>query len=493
MLITLLRHQWLRAIRSSSRGRGCVTTVVLVFTGFVIFSQLLSFAFYMDRVVQEATGRSDTVAVVNRFLIYYYFFEIITRLIMQKLPAMDIDAYRNHPIKTPTLIHYVLGTSYFTPFTFIVPILFTPFALTVVGAQTSDTGAWAWLLTLIILSWAIHIGLIWIRRMSGPDYRIPAAAAAILIPVVLLDYFGWIAIGEYAAPFFERAAHQPYPLMIVLAGFVLLYRQTFRLYERNRYQDEFSGSDRFAGGKTSFDFLDNFGATGELINQEIKLIIRHKRARASVVLCLVFLFYGLLFYPDMDIGTNSAAFLMIFVGVFVTGVFNMQYGQFLLSWNSGYFDFFITNPVSFRDYVASKFYLMACVSGICYLLALPYVYFGWEVLVVNTAMVFYNVGVNSYIIIFLAMWEPQKIDLNQKSAFSFQGVGAAQWVMALPLFLGPIMLFIPFAILDLRLQGILFIGLLGILGILFQKTLIALCSRRLVRLKYDITSSFRSE
>lgn len=91
------------------------------------------------------------------------------------------------------------------------------------------------------------------------------------------------------------------------------------------------------------------------------------------------------------------------------------------------------------------------------------------------------------------MWEPQKLDLNQKSAFSFQGVGAAQWIMGLPVILGPMILYIPFAIWGTFYMAMAAFFLMGLLGIVFRNRLISMSAKRAERLKYSIGSSFRSE
>lgn len=493
MLLTLLKHQFLKAIRSGSRNRGCLVMAVMIFFGLFIGSYIIGLALNMESIITDFLGQADAVAFMNGILIYYFLWEMVSRYFLQKLPVIDFDSYLHLPISRQKIVHFLLLKSFASPFTLVVPVLFTPFALSAVSADYGTPGGITWLLSLIMLSWLIHYGLIYLRRITDENAWLLFSIVSVLIVCGVLDYFGVVNFGLMFAPLFEYSAQSAIPLATVLLLFAGCYMLAYKYHIANCYLDDLATSTSKTRLSKSFSFLDNFGVIGDLINLELKLIFRHKRARGMLYLTVIFLAYGLLFYPDFMGDDAMPGVLLIFLGVFITGIFIMQYGQFLMSWNSNFYDFFNANPITTEEYIASKYYLLAGVSVLCYLLAVPYVYFGWEVLVANTAMFVYNIGINTFLIIYLSMWEPQKLDLNQKSAFSFQGVGAAQWVMGLPVILGPMILYIPFAIWGTFHMAMAAFFIMGLLGVVFRNRLISMSAQRAARLKYSIGSSFRSE
>lgn len=493
MLFTLLKHHFLKAMRSGSRNRGCLVMAVMIFLGFFIGSYIIALAVNLEVLITDFLGQTDAVAFMNSILVYYFLWEIVSRYFLQKLPVIDFDSYLHLPISRQKIVHFLLVKSFLSPFTLVVTVLFTPFALSAVTSVYGTAGGVTWLLTLVTISWLIHYGLIYLRRITDENAWLLFSIVAVLIVSGVLDYTGVVNFGLMFAPLFQYSAQTAIPLVIALTLLAGSYHLAYRYHIANCYLDDLTTTTSKRGLSKSFSFLDNFGGIGDLINLELKLIFRHKRARGMLYLTVIFLAYGLLFYPDYMEGDTMPGVLLIFLGVFITGIFIMQYGQFLMSWNSNFFDFFGANPITTEDYIASKFYLLAGVSVLCYLLSIPYVYIGWEVLVANTAMFVYNIGINTFLIIYLSMWEPQKLDLNQKSAFSFQGVGAAQWIMGLPVILGPMILYIPFAIWGTFYMAMAAFFLMGLLGIVFRNRLISMSAKRAERLKYSIGSSFRSE
>ena len=184
---------------------------------------------------------------------------------------------------------------------------------------------------------------------------------------------------------------------------------------------------------------------------------------------------------------------MLFIGVFVTGAFSINYGQFLFSWQGSHFDFTNTRPFSLRHYLESKYWLLSSVIFICFLLTVPYVYFGWKILIVNATMMLFNMGVNVYIIMNMGMWDPKKINLSKGSAFNWEGVGAAQWLMSVPLLVSPYIIYLPFSLWGYSQVGILALSIAGLVGIILHPYLLNLTAKRLINRKYAIAAGFRKD
>jgi hypothetical protein len=85
----------------------------------------------------------------------------------------------------------------------------------------------------------------------------------------------------------------------------------------------------------------------------------------------------------------------VFVGILMTGVFMLNYGQFVPAWDSNYC-MMMSQNIPMKQYLNSK----AVLIGFCadFRFCTPYLYFGWKILVINLACATYNLGVNILII-----------------------------------------------------------------------------------------------
>ena len=93
----------------------------------------------------------------------------------------------------------------------------------------------------------------------------------------------------------------------------------------------------------------------------------------------------------------------------------------------------------------------------------------------------------------IAMWSPKKIDLTKGSTFNYEGIGAAQWLMSIPVLVSPYLFYLPFSIAGYPEFGIFAIGLAGLVGIALKKPLLNLTAQRLLEKKYAIAAGFRKE
>ena len=77
--------------------------------------------------------------------------------------------------------------------------------------------------------------------------------------------------------------------------------------------------------------------------------------------------------------------------------------------------------------------------------------------------------------------------------FNYEGVGAAQWLMVIPMMVLPYLIYLPFSFLVSDYAGLIALSVCGILGIIFFKPLAKLNVQRVMQNKYEISSSFRQE
>jgi hypothetical protein len=111
----------------------------------------------------------------------------------------------------------------------------------------------------------------------------------------------------------------------------------------------------------------------------------------------------------------------------------------------------------------------------------------------NLVATVYNVGINIFILMNMAMWSPKRIDLDKSGSFNYEGLGAAQWLMGLPIFFSPFVFYLPFALLGQPVVGLCFVALAGIIGFAFRNKLIDLTTKRFLARRYTIASNFRKD
>ena len=104
--------------------------------------------------------------------------------------------------------------------------------------------------------------------------------------------------------------------------------------------------------------------------------------------------------------------MFVFVGIFVTGIFIINFGQFIPAWDSGYYKLLMSQNIKYKEYLNSKYSLMLMSAVIMFILSIPYVYFGWEILVIHFAVMIYNIGINTYILLYAGSFNRKKIDLG---------------------------------------------------------------------------------
>jgi hypothetical protein len=237
-------------------------------------------------------------------------------------------------------------------------------------------------------------------------------------------------------------------------------------------------------------FFDSFGIPGKLALLEIRLILRNKRPRSLLMLSLMFLFYGFIFYTPHAIRASAGMYL--FVGLLITGIFMFQYGQLVMSWESRQFDLICTSGLRMRDYFREKYWFFFAVNAASFLLTLPYAFYGGRIAIINLSAFLYNSGINTFIILFLGTYNTRGIDLGKGVMFNYEGTNFIHFLMFIPLMGLPYLLWLPFSIMGYPDLGLAAVGLAGAAGLLFSEVLIRSIVKQFNSRKYKILDGLRT-
>ncbi len=496
MLFELIRLELLKSFRSTAFAKSLMVAIFLGFLAIMLLGYLLMAGIFLSKILGELAEGQDPIQVLNAGLIFFFLVEFMYRYFLQQLPVIELESLLHLPISKKKIMHMLLGRSFFSMLSIIALVLFAPFAFTEIATEYGISGAVSWLGTVVFISWSLHWFMLWFKQRFEDSL-----IGVVIVFIILLlgggsTYMGWFNLGELVAPFFTFAMSSFLPLAVMLVVCLVGYYLAFSYYLHNAYLEDLAKEEEARFVNQSVGFFSRFGMAGELANLEWKLIIRHKKSRTFLMLSAFFLLYGMIFYNNPqynDSGDGSFSFIFIFVGVFITGIFMIQYGQLFLSWNSGYFDFFLNRKDGVKNLVRGKYLLLLSISLLCFLLSIPYVYFGWKFLLIHLATFLFNAGVLIHLIVYLAIWKPKPMDLNKGAMFNYEGVGAAQFLMIIPMMVAPYVIYVPFALIFNSYVGLLALGTIGVVGILFFNKLSTINVNRVLKNRYEISSSFRQE
>lgn len=494
MFLDFLKLQILKGIRSVSLSRNLIGSFFVALFVLLILLYVIGLAFNMKSVIEKVFGSDDPVGFLNANLLNFFVIEFMYRYFLQKVPAFELAGFLHLPVKRATIVNFLLIRSIFTPFSLVVLILFLPFSLTDLVPVYGSTGAYSWLFTLVFISWILHWVVLWFKTRFGDSFVSVLVIFAFGILNMVLERYHWISPGQFLKPFFDQALVSPWVPLLVISSSLFFYYSVFTFYLKNAYLEVLSSksSSTFVNG--SLEFLSKFGLIGEMADVEWKLILRHKKSRSYLLISILFLFYGVIFYGDGALGDEGdMAFMSIFLGIFITGVFIIQYGQLFLSWNSNTFDFYMSRPHGLSALIRGKYLLFVFISFACFLLTVPYVFYGIDILVAHTAMFLFNIGVTIHLVINLALWKPKPMDLHKGSFFNYEGIGLAQYLMIVPLLVVPYAIYLPLYFSFGHNAGLATLAILGVIGIILNEKVTQFAVDRLKRDKYFISSSFRQE
>ncbi|MGZ2370724.1 DUF5687 family protein [Ancylomarina sp. YFZ004] len=487
MSFSLISHQYKAATRSLIFGKSLGIKLVMGFLFFIISLELLGFAFYVGTTLAKQGG--DPLNELLSYFIYFFGAMLILRSLMQKLPAMAGTPYLLLPIKKSRLVNFILTKPLFNvlnliPILIILPLLFP------IASYLTSSQIWLVLASIVICDLFVNYLAIYIKRVQ---IKYEIVFYIFLLTIVLfgvIDHLNLIDIKSYSASVFQAMIQQPILLLFPTAMFAVAYLLNYRLLFSNFSLEEFSkGNGSSKGALSQLTYFERFGKIGEFMMLEMKMMIRNKRSRTLLMISPLFVFYGLMVYPKADVVEEIS--LILLIGVFMTGSFMMNFGMYLFSWESGHFDLVLTSNTSYLNFLRSKYNLMALSSLVMYFLVLPYTYFGFSILLVNTVALIFNIGVNTFMLLYFACNNNKYMDLSGGAAFNFQGVSGQHFVLMIPLILLPLILYAPFGIMESPIMGLVTIGTIGLLGIIFHEKLLVAVTKRFISKKYKMAEGFR--
>jgi hypothetical protein len=454
-----------------------------------MFSYLIILGLFVDELIKEIRPGSDPFVVFNGAMLYYFGIDLFFRFMMYSLPKINIESYLHLPIKKSKIINFVLTKSVTNVFNVLPLLVFIPFTLKVIVPGYSSLVGLTWFIIMFIMVINNSFLLHYLKRRFADKPIIAGAFAAVVVLLIVLDKLDIIGLSGYSSLIFVYMANNPITILIPFVLLILVYSINYMyLKSKLTVEDINVKKQKKVDSLSRIKYLDSLGELGEMLMLELKLIWRNKRSRSIIMMAPLFLLYGLLFYPNEDM---SNPVMLIFVGIFMTGGVMLNYGQYMFGWESSYFDGILANNVDYQKHFRAKYLVIVAMVVLSYVLTIPYAYFGLNVLLINTATFLFNLGFLSYVLMYFAVYSKTRIDMTKSSAFNMQGMGASNWIMIIPFFILPVLIYLPFNILGIPNVGVAVIGSIGLVSLVLHKSLMKFVIKRFEKRKYIMAKGFR--
>ncbi|MGI6478151.1 MAG: DUF5687 family protein [Salinivirgaceae bacterium] len=491
MFLKLLRHNWLKGVRSPGFYKNLAMNIFIGLVAIYFLSIFVILGFLLPQILQEIAPETSPVHAFNGILVFVVPIILFIRFWFQPLSSINIQSYQLYPIKRSILINYLLIKPLLNPVNYISLCFAIPFALSGVAPILGNDTAFRFVLITIFLIWFNTLFASFLKRKYGANIVGILAFIAILLGLGALEIFKIFSLFTVSAQVFNFLIENTLGWILVLIFSSLAYFANRWFFKQNYYPETFEKKTKKENiEKQHFSFMERFGKIGNLLSLQIKLILRHKRVRNALYMGIFFLFYGFIFYPfDMY---RKPGYLM-FVAIFITAIGMIMFGQWIINWDGAHFDFLMTRKISTQTYIRSNYYLLLSLSVISFILTTPYFFFGKEIIIYHCVAILYNIGVNIHVYLFGATYNTKRLELAQGSVMNMQGVSIKNFIVLIPLLVVPMLIIGIFSLFSATNIALIILASIGLLGIIFTKQLLKVTEKQFLERKYALCDGFRKK
>ncbi|WP_296382436.1 DUF5687 family protein [Winogradskyella sp.] len=491
MIKRFINLEWKQYFRSSYWQKSIAINILMVFFALYFVAMFLGLGFGLLFILKKTFPEQDAFVVANGFLFFWIIGDLMMRFFLQKLPVMSVKPLLTLPIKRSTVVNYVLGKSAVSFFNFLPLFAIIPFSIMLIRDGYATSMVLTWMFTMIIIVLIINF-LNFIIEAFSAEKELSFLPIIIVVGVLFgLDNFELLPMKSLIGNSLIGIANNPILILIPITVLLLCYGYNYKILKGKLFLDSSLKSKVTEVKVADLSWTKRFGDIAPFMQLDLKLIWRNKRTKSMAMLLVIGLLYGLFFYPQPMY--RDMEFMFAFIGVFSTGFFLINFGQFIPAWDSGYYKMLMSQNIKYEQYLRSKFILMIMSVAILFILGIPYVYFGWKILIAHFAAAIYNIGVNSHVILYGGSFNRKKIDLDKKAAFNYQGTGAVQWLIGIPLMVLPMGLFGLTNWLVGFEAAVALLIVLGVTGIVLHKKLMKLITKKYLDSKYKMINAFSQD
>lgn len=491
MFKRLISLEWKSFFRSASMGKSLGLKILMVLLGIYFAVIFLLFGIGLYPLVDNYFPGEVPLMVVNRFVLVWLLLELSYRFFLQTLPVLDIKTLLILPVKKDKVIDFVLFKSLYSFFNFLPLFIIIPFGIFNLYKDQFPFGIiLAWIIAMAGLTFSVNFANFIIKKRFTENLKALIPIVLLILIFVILDLSGIFEISVWFGKALNQIIYYPWLACIPVFIFLLLFLWN-RMNLRGKFYLDASLKEQAKDVNTrEFLWTRRFGDLAPYLQQDLKLIWRNKRPKTSIYISLLFLGYGLIFYTQ-DTYHETMPWFFVFAGIFITGIFMINFGQFIPAWDSNYFPMIMAQNIPMTKYLSAKAGLISFSVIVLAVLATPYLYFGWRIFFLNLVCAVYNIGVNIPILLYAGSFNRKRIDLDKSPFMNYQGTGAAQWLVGIPLMVLPVFLsWIFYKFISFESGMVVLLGM-GIIGLALRNSFIRSIALVYKRNKYAMIEGFK--
>ncbi|WCO01624.1 DUF5687 family protein [Psychroserpens ponticola] len=487
MIKRFISLEWKSFFRSASFKMNLALKIVMLLGAFMMIMYFLGLgvgAFY----IIEKYLETDPLEVVNRFLIFYIIVDLLIRYFLQNMPIINIKPLLYLPLKKSKVINFALNKTVISFFNSVHAFFFIPFSIVLIIEGYPLINVLGWHLAILGLIFCNNFINVFVNNKDVVFYGILGS----VIVLFGLTYYEIFDITTYTAPIFQAFYNHPYLAIITIVLAIVLYKIAFNYFRKHFYLDAGLAKKSVTAQTEDLTWLNRFGSVSTFLKNDIKLIKRNKRSKTTLMLSVLFLFYGLLFFTGA-VEAYDGPFWRVFAGIFVTGGFLFSFGQFVPSWDSAYYPLMMSQNIKYKEYISSKWYLIVIATIASTIIASFYLYFGWQAYAAVLVGGIYNVGVNAHIVLWGGAYIKTPIDLtsNKKAFGDKKSFNIKTLLLTLPKLVLPMILYAIGHFAVGELFGFALVAIAGLAGLLFRNKVFDIIEKIYKSEKYKTLNAYK--
>ena len=453
--------------------------VVLYFGGSLLFAGIAVYPFLSDQLPER-----DAISVINSVLVLIFILELIVRYFLQQLPVTEIKSFLLLSIPKKRIIRNVLFRSLLSVYNAIPVLFYLPISISMFQDDYALGQVIAWWVAVTAFSLCLNF----ISFLANKNNKALAGFVILIILLYLSESYMDFETLRTVGYFFDALIMQPLWVLFPLGVFVLLYQITFSFLKKNLNLEGSLAAKKEVANAGRYDFLDVFGSHAFFLKNDLRLIVRNVRPKNIVLMSFLFLFYGLFFFTQ----DNQPESLLVFASIFISGGFLLTYGNYVPAWDSEYYAFLMTQNLSYKKYLDSKWRLMTFAVIVSTVLSLPYLYFGVKTYLMILSGAAFNIGLGTWITLYggLLNKQPLKLNVKAKAFENTQAFSGKVMLMIFPKMVLPVLLYIIPATFFSPTAGYITLAASGVLGIVFKNQILTQMVKLFAKQKHEMLQAF---
>ena len=465
------------------------------FTRFWMYLMAIFWAGYLIFIgITFALGLEDAPTepyhILNSGLAFVLALDFLMRFPFQRTPTQEVKPYLLLPVRRNRLIDFLLIRSGLSGFNFIWLFMFLPFALLTV---TRFYGLWG------VLTYCVGI---WLLMMLNNYWYLLCRTLLgeriwwVLLPLAV---YGGLGVGMFLpddSPVFDWFLElgegfitgNVLVFLGLLLAIALMWLIDSRVIRRLIYSELNKTEDTTVEVKklSEYKFLDRYGMTGEYMRLELKLMLRNKVCRKSLIsiVVVILLFSAMISFTDVY---RLNDFWVMYNYVIVS----LLAFSTLMGYEGNYIDGLMTRRESIFALLRAKYVLYNLVLLLPLLLMLPGVVTGKLSLLQIVAWGMFTAGGVNCGFFQLAVYNNRTVDLNAKMTSRNNAGTGLQQLASFGAFALPWVVYLPLQVFFDSTVAYWGLIVLGLAFILTSRLWIGNVYKRLMRRRYQNMEGFR--